>query len=211
MILSLQISKGKFMNAHLVMLSTALLLGSCASVPETPMPPAAPGEEVYAIDPGHTFPSFEISHLGFSTHRGRFNKTSGWVILNRGAHGGSIQLTIDADSIDTGDPRLETRLRKSDFFDTETYPTIVFTSKKLRFEGDTLTAVDGELTLRGVTRPVTLAVTSYRCGKLPVIGREVCGANAETSIKRADFGISAYPSAIGGDVKLLIQVEAHKR
>ncbi len=199
------------MNARLTVLSIALLLGSCVSTPEAPLPATAPGDEVYAIDPGHTFPSFEISHLGFSTHRGRFNKTSGWVILNRAARSGSIQLTIDADSIDTGDPQLETRLRKSDFFDTETYPNIIFTSKKLRFEGDTLTAVDGELTLRGVTRPVTLTVTSFRCGKLPVIGREVCGVNAETSIKRSDFGISAYPTMIGGDVKLLIQVEAHKR
>ena len=199
------------MNARLTMLCVILLLASCASVPETPMPPAAPGEEIYAIDPGHTFPTFEISHMGSSTHRGRFNKTNGWITLNRAARSGSIQLTIDADSIDTGDVRLEERLRKPDFFDTTTFPDITFRSNKLRFEGDALTAVDGDLTLRGVTRPVTLTVTSFRCGKFPVIGTEVCGANAETTIKRADFGISMYPSMIGGDVKLLIQVEAHKR
>ena len=199
------------MNARLTILCVILLLASCASVPETPMPPAAPGEEIYAIDPGHTFPSFEISHLGWSTHRGRFNKTSGWITLNRAARSGSIQLTIDADSIDTGDVRLEERLRKPDFLDTTTFPDITFRSNKLRFEGDALTAVDGDLTLRGVTRPVSLTVSLFRCGKFPVIGTEVCGANAETTIKRADFGISMYPSMIGGDVKLLIQVEAHKR
>jgi polyisoprenoid-binding protein YceI len=199
------------MNARLTLLCIALLLASCASVPETHMPPAAPGDEVYAIDPGHTFPSFEISHLGWSTHRGRFNKTSGWITLNRAARSGSIQLTIDADSIDTGDVRLEERLRKPDFLDTATYPDITFKSNKMRFEGDALIAVDGDLTLHGVTRPVTLTVTSFRCGKFPVIGTEVCGANAETTIKRADFGITVFPTMIGGDVKLLIQVEAHKR
>ncbi|HYM46948.1 MAG TPA: YceI family protein [Burkholderiaceae bacterium] len=196
----------------IVTVSAALLLSACASIP-TPasLPTLSAGEELYVVNPSHSFPYFEISHLGFSTHRGRFNKTSGWIVLQRATHSGSMELTIDTDSIDTGDPTLEQRLREGDFFDSKKYPTMTFKSNNLRFEGDKLVGVDGELTIRGVTQPVTLKVTAFTCGQLPLIRTDVCGADAETRIKRADFGMTAFSSMLGGEVRLLIQIEAHRR
>jgi polyisoprenoid-binding protein YceI len=187
------------------------LTSACAPTSTISLPTVSGGEELYVIDPTHTFPHFEVSHMNLSTHHGRFNRTSGWIVLDRAARRGSVRLAIETDSIDTGDPALEQRLRADDFFDTATYPEILFRSTQLRFDGDKLTGVDGELTLRGVTRPVSLSVGAFRCGQLPVIRREVCGARAETIIKRADFGISIYPSMIGNDIRLVIQIEAHKR
>jgi polyisoprenoid-binding protein YceI len=189
----------------------ALLLGACAPTTKLALPEPAPDEALYVIDPGHTFPHFEVTHLGWSTHRGRFNKTGGWILLDRAARSGKIELVIDANSLDTGDPALENRLREEDFFDTKTYPEIVFRSDRLRFEGETLVGVDGELTIRGVKRPVALRVTSFRCGPLPIIRREACAADVEARVNRTDFGISLYPSMIGTDIRLLIQVEAHRR
>lgn len=190
----------------------AALMGACATPSSTiPLPPISAGEELYVIDPSHTFPHFEVTHMNLSTHHGRFNKTTGWIVLDRAARRGSMQIVVNADSIDTGDPALEQRLRADDFFDTNTYPDIVFRSSRLRFDGDNLVGIDGELTLRGNTRPVSFAVTGFRCGQLPLIRREVCGARAETSIKRAEFGITIYPSMIGADIRLVVQIEAQKR
>ncbi len=195
------------------LLCVVVLLTACAaSLPrETPLPAVSAGQEIYVVDSSHTFPNFEVSHLGFSTHRGRFNKTTGWVVLDRAAHTGSMELRIETDSLDTGDPRLEERLRAEDFFDSANYPYLFFKSNKLRFAGEALASIDGELTLRGVTRPITLSVTSFHCGKRPIVRQDACGANAETTIKRSAFGMSAYLGAVGDDVKLLIQVEAVKR
>jgi polyisoprenoid-binding protein YceI len=192
----------------------AALISACAVLPPSatiPLPPTSGGDELYVIDPSHTYPHFEVTHMNLSTHHGRFNKTNGWIVLNRPARRGSMQLVIDAESIDTGDPALETRLRGEDFFDTKNFPQIVFRSNKFRFDGDKPVGIDGELTIRGETRPVSLTIASFRCGQLPLIRREACGARAETSIRRADFGMSIYPSMIGTDVRLVIQVEAHKR
>lgn len=170
---------------------------------------AAP--EAYQIDPTHTFPSFEVGHLGFSTQRGRFNTTSGKIVLDREKKTASVDITIDAASISTGLPKLEDHLRNPDFFDVAKHPTITFQSTGARFEGDKLAALDGKLTMRGVTKPVTLAVTSFYCGMNPIVKKPACGADAETTIKRSEFGINYGLPAVRDDVKLLIQVEAHKQ
>lgn len=196
--------------AYVVIATTALLLGACAPTTKLALPEVAPTETLYVIDPGHTYPHFEVTHLGWSTHRGRFNKTSGWILLDRAARRGKLELVIDTDSLDTGDPALEQRLRDEDFFDTKNHPTIVYRADRFRFDGETLVGVDGALTIRGVTRPVALTVNSFRCGPLPIIRREACAANAETRVNRSDFGISLYPSMIGTDIRLLIQIEAHR-
>jgi polyisoprenoid-binding protein YceI len=194
-------------------LAGAALLAACitAPTPSIPLPPVSGGQVLYVIDPAHTYPHFGVSHLNLSTLRGRFNKTSGWIVLDREARSGAMTVVIEVNSLDTGDATLEQRLRQSDFFDAESYPTITFRSSKLRFEGDKLVRVDGELTIRDVTKPVSLTVTSFHCAPLPLIRIEACGANAETRIKRADFGISIYPSMIGADVELLLPLEAHRR
>jgi polyisoprenoid-binding protein YceI len=173
---------------------------------------ALPGQaaDSYTVDPGHTYPSFEIGHLGFSTQRGRFNKTSGKITLDRAGKSGSVDLTIDATSIDTGNPKLADHLKSDDFFGVGQFPTITFKSTAFKFDGDKLSAVDGNLTLHGVTKPVTLVVSHFNCGAHPFTKKELCGADASVGIKRSDFGIKYGLPAIADDVKLLINVEAFK-
>jgi polyisoprenoid-binding protein YceI len=178
---------------------TTLLAGTAAAAPET-----------YTIDSRHTFPSFEVNHLGFSTQRGRFNITTGKVVLDRAARTASVDIQIDVRSVDTGLDKLEAHLVAEDFFDAKKHPAIVFKSTRARFEGDKLVALDGDLTMRGVTRPVTLTVTAFHCGLNPMVKKQACGADAMTTVKRSDYGINYALPAVGDDVKLLIQVEAHK-
>jgi polyisoprenoid-binding protein YceI len=169
---------------------------------------AAP--ENYTIDSTHTFPSFEVSHLGFSTQRGRFNKTTGSIVLDRAAKKATVDISIDANSISTGLEKLEAHLRAEDFFDTAKHPAISFKSTGATFNGDKLASVSGNLTMRGVTKPVTLNVTAFHCGFNPAYKKDACGADAVTTIKRSDFGINYALPAVSDEVKLLIQVEAHK-
>lgn len=164
----------------------------------------------YTIDPRHTFPSFEISHLGFSIQRGRFNKTTGKVTLDTAARAGSIDVSIDAASINTGLAELEKHLQGEDFFDAAKYPAITFTSKKLKFDGDKLVGADGDFTMHGVTRPVSLKIDHFQCALHPMTKKPACGANATTSIQRSEFGVSKYVPAVGDEVKIVIQVEAFK-
>jgi polyisoprenoid-binding protein YceI len=167
---------------------------------------AAP--ESFTVDPRHTFPSFEVSHLGFSTQRGRFDKTSGKISLDRAAQKGSIEIVVDTTSVDTGLDKLEEHLRGEDFFNVAKYPTMTFKSNAIKFKGDVPVAAEGELTLLGVTRPVTLTISSFACGVHPVSKKDTCGADASAAIQRSDFGMKYALPAVGDTVKLLIQVEA---
>ncbi|MCE5180612.1 MAG: YceI family protein [Betaproteobacteria bacterium] len=183
----------------------ALLALACATVG---MPAVA--ADSYTIDPTHTFPSFEVSHLGFSIQRGRFNRSAGKITLDTVAKSGSIDVSIDAASIDTGLANLEKHLQGEDFFDTAKYPAITFTSKSLKFDGDRLASAEGDFTMHGVTKPVTLAIDHFRCAPHPMTKKQTCGANATTSIKRSEFGIVKYVPNVGDEVKITIQVEATK-
>ena len=164
----------------------------------------------YTIDPRHTFPSFEIGHFGWSTQRGRFDKTSGKITLDRTAKSGTVEVTIDAASVDTGVRARDEDLRGEGFFDVEKYPTMTFKSTRVRFEGDKPVAVDGEFMLRGVTKPMTLTITNFHCAPNPFVKKEVCGADALATIQRSAFGMTKFLPAISDDVKLLIGVEAIK-
>jgi polyisoprenoid-binding protein YceI len=166
--------------------------------------------ETYAIDPTHTFPGFEINHLGFSTFRGRFDKTRGTVTLDREKKTGSADIVIEVGSISTGVDKLNEHLLKDDFFDAARYPTITFKSQDFRFTGSKLSEVRGELTMHGVTRPVTLAVSSFNCKEHPLKKVPACGADASATLRRADWGINRYSPNIGEEVTLRIQVEAHR-
>lgn len=166
--------------------------------------------ETFSIDSRHTFPSFEVSHIGFSTQRGRFNKTEGKITLDPAQKSGAIHIVIAADSIDTGLGELEDRLRKEDFFNTVQYPTIRYDADHLAFEGETPVRAEGTLTLLGVTKPVTLRITHFRCGVHPINQKYVCGADANTMIKRSDFGLKAFLPAVGDEVAINIQVEAFR-
>lgn len=171
---------------------------------------AANAAEQYIIDPAHTFPRFEVSHFGFSTHRGQFNTTAGKLVLDRAAKTGSIEITVQTASVGTGDPRLETELRSEKFFNVEKFPLMTFKSKNLKFNGDVPASADGELTLLGVTRPLTLAITQVKCGTHPLNKKDDCGAEVTGNLKRSDFGMKTFIPMVGDDITLRIQVEAWK-
>jgi polyisoprenoid-binding protein YceI len=164
----------------------------------------------YSIDPRHTFPIYEISHFGWSTQRGRFDKTMGKIVLDRAAKTGSIEVTIDVASVDTGVDKLNEHLLSEDFFNAAKHPTMTFKASKIAFNGDTPGSVPGEITIMGVTKPATLSVLRSSCGMHPMLKKEVCGADATATIKRSEFGMTKYLPALGDEVKLLINVEAIK-
>ncbi len=167
---------------------------------------AAP--ETYVIDNTHTYPRFEYNHFGYSNQVHRFTKTSGTITLDREKKSGSVDVTIDAKSVETGYALFNEHIQGEDFFDTAKYPTVTYKSSRLKFEGDKLTAVEGDLTLKGVTRPVTLTVTSFMCMPHPMLKKAACGANATAKVKRSDFNMSKYTPHVGDEVTLTMSIEA---
>jgi len=174
---------------------------------------AAFAADTYNIDPSHTYPSFEADHFGgLSVWRGKFTKTSGTITLDRAAKTGAVDIAIDPASIEFGMVKLDEHVKSPDMFDVAKYPTASYKSKSIRFRGDTPVEVDGELTLHGVTRPVTLAINKFKCIQHPMYKREVCGADASATFNRADFGIDyGVKMGFSPEVKLAIQVEAIKQ
>jgi polyisoprenoid-binding protein YceI len=169
--------------------------------------------DTYTIDPNHTYPSFEADHFGgLSTWRGKFTKTSGTIVVDRAAKTGSMDIAIDATTLDFGHEKMNTHAKSPDMFDVEKFPTATFKSNAIRFKGKTPVAVDGELTLHGVTRPLSLKINKFKCIEHPMLKREVCGADASASFKRTDFGIGyGVQMGFSPEVKLAIQVEAIKQ
>ena len=166
--------------------------------------------ETYIIEGTHTMPRFEYSHFGYSTQVSRFDRTSGTIILDRAAKTGSVDVVIDAKSVNTGYPLFNEHIQGEDFFDTAKSPTITFKSKALKFDGDKLASVDGDLTIKGVTKPVTLTVTSFHCMPHPMRKKDACGANATTKIKRSEFNAGKHAPYVSDEVTLTIPVEAVK-
>ena len=167
--------------------------------------------EQYTIDPLHTFPNFEINHLGFSTMHGRFGKTEGSLSIDWEKNTGSVDITIDAASVNTGYQKRDDHLRSPDFLNAAEFPEITYKSTKVTINGNKTAKVEGELTLAGVTKPVTLNVDSINCGDHPMQkGTYVCGFNAEGMIKRSDFGVTYALPAVGDEMKLSIEVEAKR-
>lgn len=166
--------------------------------------------ETFTIDPNHTAPRFEYSHFGYSNQLHRFDKTSGTIVVDRAAKTGSVDVTIDAKSVNTGYATFNEHIQAADFFDTAMYPTITFKSTKVVFEGDRPAKVEGNLTIKGVTKPVTLAVTSFHAMPHPVAKKDAIGANANVKIKRSEFNMSKFVPYVSDDVTLTIAVEAIK-
>lgn len=163
----------------------------------------------YAIDPTHTFVSFEIQHFGTSTNRGRFDRKEGSVQFDRAGKSGKVELTIDMNSISTGVAPLDTHLKSKDFFDTAKHPTARFVAERFTFSGDKVTAVDGTLTLLGKTQPVSLKALHFNCYQNPLLKREVCGGDFEATVQPTAFGITTYIGVAAPDkARLVIQVEA---
>ncbi|MGQ0654240.1 MAG: YceI family protein [Betaproteobacteria bacterium] len=173
---------------------------------------AAAQVESFVIDQYHTVPYWEVDHLGFATMRGRFDRATGRFSLDRAAKSGMVELEIPTATINSGDtdrgsrPRTrDEHLKNADFFNVQEFPTMTFKSTKVIFKGDEPAAVEGNLTLLGVTRPVTLNFDRWKCGPdMRTQGkRHQCGGNATGSFKRSDFGMKfGLPTAIGDEVKL---------
>ena len=171
---------------------------------------AAAAPDTFSIDNNHTFARFEYSHFGLSSQISRFDKTSGKIVLDRAAKTGSVDVTVDTTSVDTGLTEFNKHIQGPDFFDTKKYPTITFKSTKVNFKGDALASVDGNLTVKGITKPVTLDITSFKCMPHPMLKKEACGANAVTKIKRSEFNAGKYAPGVSDEVTLSIAVEAIK-
>lgn len=165
----------------------------------------------YGIDPSHTLPRFEYNHMGFSEQLSRFDKATGTITLDRAAKTGSVDITIDAKSVDTGSAEFNGHIQGEDFLDTAKYPTITFKSNSVKFNGDNVASVDGMLTIKGVTKPVTLNVQSFKCMPHPMMRREACGATATATIKRSDFNAGKYAPLVSDEVTLTLPVEAIKQ
>ena len=166
----------------------------------------------YNVDPGHTYPSFEADHMGgMSILRGKFTKNSGTVVLDRDAKTGSVDITVDATSIDFGDPKLNEHVKSDLMLDVQKFPTAEYKGKLAKFKDGAPTEVEGDLTLHGVSKPVTLQINQFTCRVNPMLKREVCGADASATINRKDFGVDfGEKTGFKMDMKLQIEIEAIK-
>ena len=166
--------------------------------------------DTYTIDPTHTYPNFEADHMGISVWRGKFTKSSGEITLDPAAKTGSMTIRIDAASMDFGNDALNKRTKAADFFDTEKFPEAIYKGTSIRFDGDKPVSVDGEFTLHGVTKPLTLTINKFSCVTDGLTKRQRCGADASAEFNRADFGLNYGIPKFSPQVKLAIQVEAIK-
>jgi len=155
-------------------------------------------------------PRFSYSHFGYSTQLSRFNKTSGKIVFDKEAKTGSVDVTIDMKSVDTGSDLFNGHIQGEDFLSTEKYPTATFKSTKVNFDGDKPSSVEGNLTLKGVTKPVTLKLSSFQAMPHPMMKKDAIGANASVVVKRSDFNAGKYAPYVGDDVTIDIAVEAVK-
>ena len=172
--------------------------------------PALAAPETYTLDPAHTFPRFSYNHMGFSTQLSRFDKTSGKVVLDKTAKTGSVDIVIDMKSVNTGFPLFNEHIQADDFLDTAKYPTATFKSTKVNFKGGKPATIVGNLTIKGVTKPVTLTVTSFQAMPHPMMKKDAIGANASTTIKRSEFNAGKYAPNVGDEVRIDIALEAIK-
>ena len=188
----------------LTKLSAALILAATVAAPAL----AAP--ETFNVEPTHTFPRFSYNHLGYSVQLSRFDKTSGKVVFDKVAKTGSVDITIDTKSVSTGAATFNEHIQGEDFLDTAKYPTATFKSTKVVFEGDKPAKIEGNLTLKGVSKPVTLTVTSFQTMPHPMVKKDAIGANAFTTVKRTDFNMGKNAPYVGDEVRIDIAIEAIK-
>lgn len=166
----------------------------------------------YAVDPTHTFATFEISHFGASVNRGRFDKKEGAVQFDKAGKTGKVELTLHINSINTGTPSFDKHLQSADIFDAAKFPTAHFVGDKFNYEGDKLVSVAGNMTIKGKTQPVTFKANQFACYDSPMLKREVCGGDFETTIQRSQWGVNwGLQMGVADATKLIIQVEAVKQ
>ena len=175
----------------------AALVGSSLAAPVT-----------YEVDGSHSFPRFSYSHFGLSTQLSSFSRTSGQVVFDAQARSGSVDITIDMTSVNTGFADFNGHIQAEDFLDTARHPKATFKSSRVVFEGDKPRSIDGVLTIKGVSRQVTLNVTSFLAMPHPMLKKPALGANAHTTIKRSEFNAGKFAPYVGDEVRIDIAIEA---
>lgn len=190
-----------WLRARRVALGCTLLTGAWASAQT---PPTAPN---YQLDAGHTFVHWEVLHMGTSTTRGRFDRVSGVVEFDAARQAVDVSITADTASVSTGLEAFDKVMRGAPLLSVQAHPQAYFTARKGRWEGAELRELNGEITLRGISRPLTLRALRFKCGLNPLFGREVCGGDFEATLKRSDFGMTLALPLVADDVRLLVQVE----
>jgi polyisoprenoid-binding protein YceI len=183
---------------------------------------AAP--QTYVIDPVHSIPTFAVNHIGMATIYGRFDGLNGKVTFDSAAKTGALEVKIDTRTVNSGIAKHEPgsaaaklhgprsrdeHLRTADFFNVAEFPEITYKSTKFNFNGDNLESVEGNLTMLGVTKPVKLNVTSFKCGNHPFMKKPMCGGDVVATLKRTDFGMKYGVPAVSDEIKLMIGVEAY--
>lgn len=164
----------------------------------------------YVLDANHSFPTFTYNHLGYSNQTSRFDKTTGKIVYDAETETGSVDIVIDMKSVSTGSPLFNEHIQGEDYFDTAKYPTATFKSTKVRFVAGKPAAIDGNLTIKGVTQPVTLTVTGFKEMMHPMLKREAIGANATTTVKRSAFNAGKFVPFVSDDVTINVAIEAQK-
>ncbi len=162
----------------------------------------------YGVDGTHTFPRFSYSHFGYSTQLSSFSKTTGKVVFDAEAKKGSVDIVIDMKSVSTGFADFNEHIQGEDFLETTKFPQATFKSTQVIFEGDKPKSIEGQLTIKGVTKPVTLTITSFQAMPHPMMKKPALGANAFTVIKRSEFNAGKYAPYVGDDVRIDIAIEA---
>ena len=175
----------------------AALAGSAMAAPLT-----------YNVDGSHTFPRFSYSHFGLSTQLSSFKNTRGTVVFDAEAKTGSVDISIDMKSVNTGFDDFNDHIQGEDFLDTAKYPAATFKSTQVVFEGDKPKRIDGVLTIKGVSKPVSLTVTSFLAMPHPMLKKPAIGANAYTTIKRSEFNAGKFAPYVGDEVRIDIAIEA---
>lgn len=218
----------KTTNKLLLALSISLAVAACSKPAEAPAdaaapaaaeaPAAAPAEPAveaikgqsgtYTLDPTHTDVLVEWTHFGFSKPSAHFGITEGKLVYDADdASKSSVEVTIPVTAIDTFVPKLDEHLKGADFFDAGKFPTATFKSTSVAAAGTNKLTVTGDLTVKGITKPVTLDVTLNGAGEHPMAKKQAIGFSATGTIKRTDFGVGAYAPNVSDDVQLRITTE----
>jgi polyisoprenoid-binding protein YceI len=186
-------------------LITTLVLSAAVVAPAFAAPVS------YGVEANHTFPRFSYTHLGFTTQQSRFDKTTGTVVYDKEGRTGSVNITIETNSVSTGSTLFNQHIQGEDFLDTAKYPTVTFKSTKVNFDGDKPVSIEGDLTMKGITKRVTLTVTRFLAAPHPIQKKDTIGADAYTIVKRTDFNMGKYAPAVSDEVRIDIAIEALKQ
>ncbi|HLR30498.1 MAG TPA: YceI family protein [Paenalcaligenes sp.] len=185
-----------------------IISAACAAIFASTAGVAVAEPVTYQADPTHTFAHFIYDHMGLSRQNNSFENTNGVLTLDLEEKTGDLQIEIDLLSVNTGAKIFNEHLQGEDFFDTENHPTATFESTKVIFDGDEPVEVEGELTIKGITKDVTLEIEHYQyLEEHPMLKRPAIGANAKTTVKRSDFDMDKFAPAVSDEVTIEVSFE----